>query len=53
MGGRAIDFFNQLGIKVVTGARGKINEIIKAFLEEKLDIDRNWRNKEEFGNHDS
>jgi len=53
MGGRAIDFFNQLGIKVVTGAQGKVGEIIKAFLEEKLDIDRNWREKEEFGHHDS
>ena len=53
MGGRAIDFFNQLGIKVVTGAQGRVGEIVKAFLNEKLDIDKNWRDKEEFGHHDS
>ncbi len=53
MGGRAIDFFNQLGIKVVTGAQGRVGEIVKAFLNEKLDIDKNWRDEEEFGHHDS
>ena len=53
MGGRAVDFFNQLGIKVVTGAQGKVGEIIKEFLEDKLMIDREWREREEFSHHDS
>ena len=53
MGRRAIDFFNQLGIKVVTGSQGKIGEIVKAFLKENLNVDKNWKEKEEFKHHDS
>lgn len=53
MGGRAIDFFNRLGIKVITGVKGKVGEIIDDFLENKLQIDANWKSKEEFGQHKS
>ena len=52
MGGRAVDFFNQLGIKVITGVKGKVGEIIDDFLKNKLKIDSNWKSKEEFGQHE-
>jgi predicted Fe-Mo cluster-binding NifX family protein len=32
MGPRAIDFFNQLGIDVATGAQGKVKDIVEAYL---------------------
>ena len=32
MGGRAIDWFNQLGVKAVTGASGILDEVIKSYL---------------------
>ncbi len=36
MGHRAIDFFNQLGIEVVTGATGRISDVIRAYVAGKL-----------------
>ncbi len=36
MGGKAIDFFQQLGIEVIRGATGKIGEVIKDFLKGSL-----------------
>jgi len=53
MGGRAVDFFNQLGIKIVTGAQGSVKEIVDAFLKDRLNIDMDWKSKEEFGHHES
>jgi predicted Fe-Mo cluster-binding NifX family protein len=32
MGPRAIDFFNQFGIDVATGAQGKVREVVEAYL---------------------
>jgi predicted Fe-Mo cluster-binding NifX family protein len=32
MGPRAIDFFNQLGIDVATGAQGKVGDVVEAYL---------------------
>ena len=32
MGPRAIDFFNQLGIDVATGAQGKVRDVVEAYL---------------------
>lgn len=32
MGGRAIDWFNQLGVTAVTGASGILDEVIKSYL---------------------
>lgn len=37
MGPRAIDLFNGMGIEVVTGYVGKIEDILKAFLEGKIE----------------
>jgi len=52
MGGRAADFFNQLEIKVVTGANGKVKDVVDAFLKGNIRTDENWRDKEEFSHHD-
>ncbi len=32
MGPRAIDFFNQFGIDVATGVRGKVRDVVEAYL---------------------
>jgi len=53
MGGRAVDFFNQLGIDVITGASGRVEEVVDAFLKNRLDTDKDWKSKEEFGHHGS
>ena len=36
MGGRAKDFFAQLGVKTITGAAGEIDEIINTFIKGSL-----------------
>ena len=36
MGGRAIDFFEQLGIKAVTGATGTVRQALENYLGGKL-----------------
>ena len=33
MGPRAIDFFNQLGIEAVTGASGRVADVIESYLK--------------------
>jgi predicted Fe-Mo cluster-binding NifX family protein len=48
MGRRAQDFFNSMGIKVLTGAYGKVSDVIKAFLTGSLSLDRYWSEREEF-----
>ena len=53
MGGRAVDFFNRLGIDVITGASGTVEEVVDAFLKNRLDTDKDWKSKEEFGHHES
>jgi len=53
MGGRAVDFFNRLGIDVITGASGTVKEVVDAFLKNRLDTDKDWKSKEEFGHHES
>ena len=45
MGQRAIAFFNQLGIEVVTGAYGKIEDVVKAFIERVLEVDPYWKER--------
>ena len=53
MGRRAIDFFNQLGIDIITGASGTVKEVVDAFLKNRLDTDKDWKSKEEFDHHES
>ncbi len=45
MGHRAMDFFQQLGIEVVTGAMGRIKDVIDAFIHQILEVDPYWKEK--------
>ncbi|NJE06288.1 dinitrogenase iron-molybdenum cofactor [Thermococcus sp. M36] len=45
MGQKAIAFFNQLGIEVVTGAYGPIKDVVKAFIKNVLEVDPYWKEK--------
>ncbi len=45
MGHRAVDFFQQLGIDVVTGAEGRIRDVIEAFIHNMLEVDPYWKEK--------
>ncbi len=45
MGRKALSYFNDFGIAVVTGAYGPIKDIVKAFIEQVLEVDPNWREK--------
>ncbi len=45
MGHRAVDFFQQLGIDVVTGAGGRIRDVIEAFIHNMLEVDPYWKEK--------
>ncbi len=47
MGHRAMEFFQQLGIDVVTGAMGKVGEVIDAFIHQVLQVDPYWKEKME------
>ncbi|NJD99045.1 dinitrogenase iron-molybdenum cofactor [Thermococcus sp. LS1] len=52
MGRRAIAYFNAMGIEVVTGASGRVNDLVEAFLRGTLKVDSNWRSKGDFGQHE-
>lgn len=45
MGQRAISFFNELGIEVVTGAYGGIRDVVEAFIHQVLEVDAYWKEK--------
>lgn len=45
MGRRAMAYFQSLGIQVVTGAYGKIRDVVEAFINQALKIDENWKEK--------
>ncbi len=45
MGHRAVDFFQQLGIDVVTGANGRIRDVVNAFIHNLLEVDPYWKEK--------
>ncbi|MGC9020370.1 MAG: NifB/NifX family molybdenum-iron cluster-binding protein [Candidatus Methanodesulfokora sp.] len=48
MGRRAQDFFKSMGIEVVTGAYGKVKDVIRAFMAGSLSLDKHWSESEEF-----
>ncbi|WP_129410050.1 NifB/NifX family molybdenum-iron cluster-binding protein [Marinitoga lauensis] len=52
IGGRAIMFFEQLGIQVIRGAEGTVEEIIQALKNNILE-DREYEVKEHFHKHNS
>ncbi|GAB6102130.1 NifB/NifX family molybdenum-iron cluster-binding protein [Thermococcus atlanticus] len=45
MGRRAMAFFNELGIEVVTGAHGRIKDVVEAFIHQVLEVDPYWKEK--------
>ncbi len=45
MGQRAVDFFRQLDVDVVTGAMGRIGDVVDAFIHNMLDVDPYWKEK--------
>ncbi len=51
MGHRAIEFFQQLGIDVITGAQGKIKDVMDLFIKELLKNDDSWRNESQYQQH--
>ena len=51
MGHRAIEFFQQLGIDVITGAQGKIKDVMDLFIKEMLKNDESWRNEPQYQQH--
>lgn len=50
IGGRALGFFNELGIKVIRGAQGSIENIIKDYISGKL-VDSEYTVKEKYHHH--
>ena len=45
MGSKAVSFFNELGIEVVTGAYGRIRDVVEAFIHQVLEVDPYWKEK--------
>jgi predicted Fe-Mo cluster-binding NifX family protein len=45
MGRKTMEYFNQFGITVVTGAYGKVGDVVKAFIEQVLEVDPHWKEK--------
>jgi predicted Fe-Mo cluster-binding NifX family protein len=52
MGRRAMVYFESLGTQVITGAYGKIKDVVEDFINQSLKIDRDWRKKGDFGKHE-
>lgn len=50
IGGRAIQFFQQLGITVFRGAAGDVRSLVQAYLEKKIE-DKEYTVKEKYHNH--
>jgi len=48
MGRRARIFFDSLKIKVITGAQGKVGEVVRAYMSGSLTPDESWMESEEF-----
>ena len=51
IGGRAIQFFEEMGIGVITGAQGRIGDVIKAYAHARLATDKDWKDRGDFGEH--
>jgi len=52
MGPRAIQFFESYGIRVVTGAKGEVGEVVEKFVKEELEIEKDWMLKGGFKRHE-
>ncbi|MBO8182904.1 MAG: NifB/NifX family molybdenum-iron cluster-binding protein [Archaeoglobus sp.] len=52
LGMRAQTFFNQMGIRVITGAYGSVREVLEGFLKGSLVLDERWEEREDFRKHE-
>ena len=52
VGMRARMFFDQLGIRVITGAYGRVRDVLEDFLRGTLVLDLDWEKREEFHRHE-
>lgn len=51
MGWRAREYFSSLGISVVTGAYGRIRDVIDSYLKGSIKVDQSWERRPEFHRH--
>jgi len=51
LGMRAQTFFNQMGIRVITGASGNVRDVLEGFVKGSLVVDERWEEREEFQRH--
>ncbi len=51
MGPRAQRFFSEMGIRVVTGAAGRVGDVVSAFLAGSLRVDEGWAERPGFREH--
>ncbi len=51
VGMRARMFFEQLGIRVITGAYGRVRDVLEGFLRGTLVLDTEWEKREGFHRH--
>ena len=51
LGMRAMGFFESMGIRVVSGAMGRVGDVLDAFIKNSLVLDKDWRSREEFKHH--
>ena len=48
-GRRALEYFQELGVRVIQGVDGRVGDVVKAFLEGRLKGSEDWRSGSEFG----
>ncbi|RLG39651.1 MAG: dinitrogenase iron-molybdenum cofactor [Thermoproteota archaeon] len=51
VGRRAREFFNALGISVITGAYGKVGEVVESYIRGSIRTDESWEEGPEFHRH--
>jgi|Deesub1362A_J573_1020465.scaffolds.fasta_scaffold00049_133 predicted Fe-Mo cluster-binding NifX family protein len=52
LGMRAQSFFAEMGIRVISGASGKVRDVIDSFTKGNLEVDRDWDKREGFHRHE-
>ncbi|WP_297438092.1 NifB/NifX family molybdenum-iron cluster-binding protein [Thermococcus sp.] len=45
MGGKAVGYFRESGVEVITGAHGKVRDVVEAFIHQMLEVDPYWKEK--------
>ncbi|RLI75007.1 dinitrogenase iron-molybdenum cofactor [Archaeoglobales archaeon] len=51
LGMKARSFFENMGITVISGAMGRVGEVLERFIRGNLVLDLEWERKEEFRRH--